>query len=100
MRSDEFVALLTLDDGTSRSYRVVEGSNVIGRGKDAHVVLTDVSVSRRHFVIEWDGRHATLSDRWSTSGTFVNGIPVQTEQLADGDTIRVGRSELLFRVQA
>ncbi|WP_352232043.1 FHA domain-containing protein [Actinomycetospora sp. NBRC 106375] len=30
------------------------GSNVIGRGRDAHSALTDASVSRRHFVIEWD----------------------------------------------
>ncbi|TDQ46960.1 FHA domain-containing protein [Actinomycetospora succinea] len=91
--------LLTVDDGSDRSYRVVLGANVVGRGDDAAFVLTDVLVSRRHFVIEWDGRHAVLYDRWSTSGTFVNGVPVQTRQLADGDTIRVGHSALLFRAR-
>ena len=32
-------------------------------------------------------------------GTTVNGTPVQTWQLADGDTIRVGHSALVYRAQ-
>ena len=38
-------------------------------------------------------------DLGSTNGTTVNGTPVQTWQLADGDTIRIGHSALLFRAQ-
>ncbi|MHC1559180.1 FHA domain-containing protein [Actinomycetospora sp. C-140] len=99
-RPRELAASLIVDDGSHRSHRLVTGPNVIGRGEDAHVVLADISVSRRHFVVEWDGRHATLSDRWSTSGTLVNGVPTQTCRLADGDTIRVGHSTLHFRTRA
>ena len=46
-----------------------------------------------------DALRTTLSDLGSTNGTTVNGTPVQTWQLADGDTIRVGHSALLFRAQ-
>ena len=42
---------------------------------------------------------ATLSDLGSTNGTTVNGNPVQTWQLNDGDVIRVGHSSLVFRTQ-
>ena len=41
-----------------------------------------------------------LSDLGSTNGTTVNGNPVQTWQLTDGDVIRVGHSSLVFRTQA
>ena len=39
-----------------------------------------------------------LSDLGSTNGTTVNGAPVQDWQLADGDVIRAGNSEILVRI--
>ena len=99
MQTRQLTASLTLDDGSNRSYQLVNGSNVIGRGQDAQFRLADTGVSRRHLEINWDGQQATLSDLGSTNGTTVNGTPVQTWQLADGDTIRVGHSALLFRAQ-
>ena len=99
VQTRQLTASLTLDDGSNRSYQLVNGSNVIGRGQDAQFRLADTGVSRRHLEINWDGQQATLSDLGSTNGTTVNGTPVQTWQLADGDTIRVGHSALLFRAQ-
>ncbi|MDV6010901.1 DUF3662 and FHA domain-containing protein [Haloechinothrix sp. LS1_15] len=92
-------ATLQLDDGSNRSYTLKQGSNVIGRGQDADFRLPDTGVSRRHLEITWDGQSATLADIGSTNGTTVNGTPVQTWQLADGDVIRVGHSSLTFRTQ-
>jgi hypothetical protein len=99
VQTRQMTATLTLDDGSNRSYQLVQGANVIGRGQDAQFRLADTGVSRRHLEISWDGQQATLSDLGSTNGTTVNGTPVQTWQLADGDTIRVGHSALLFRAQ-
>jgi hypothetical protein len=90
-------ATLTLDDGSNRNYQLTEGSNVVGRGQDAQFRLPDTGVSRRHLEITWDGRVAMLADLGSTNGTTVNGTPVQTWQLADGDVVRVGHSALVFR---
>jgi pSer/pThr/pTyr-binding forkhead associated (FHA) protein len=56
-------------------------------------------VSRRHIDIYFDGQSAVLHDLGSTNGTTVNGNPVQTWQLNDGDVIRVGHSSLVFRTQ-
>ena len=55
-------------------------------------------VSRRHLEIRWDGQVALLADLNSTNGTTVNNAPVQEWQLADGDVIRLGHSEIIVRV--
>jgi hypothetical protein len=97
--SRQLVASLTLDDGSNRHYQLTEGATVVGRGQDAQFRLPDTGVSRRHLEITWDGWTATLADLGSTNGTMVNGTPVQTWQLVDGDVVRVGHSSLVFRTQ-
>ncbi|MGH3718625.1 MAG: DUF3662 and FHA domain-containing protein [Pseudonocardiaceae bacterium] len=92
-------ASLVVDDGSNRQYQLTEGATVVGRGQDAQFRLPDTGVSRRHLEITWDGRSAVLADLGSTNGTTVNGTPVQTWQLVDGDVVRVGQSRLVFRIQ-
>lgn len=89
--------ILYLEDGSGRTFRLQRGSNLLGRGQDAHFRLPDTGVSRQHAEIRYDGRNAILSDLGSTNGTTVNGGPVQDWQLADGDLIRVGHSDILVR---
>lgn len=91
-------ATLQLEDGSGRYYQLRDGSNIIGRGQDAQFRLPDTGVSRRHIDIRWDGQVAMLSDLGSTNGTTVNGSSVQDWQLADGDVIRAGHSEILVRI--
>lgn len=93
-----YSATLQLDDGSGRTYQLREGANIIGRGQEAHFRLPDTGVSRRHIEVRWDGQMAMLSDLGSTNGTSVNGAPVQDWQLADGDMIRAGHSEILIRI--
>lgn len=88
---------LHLEDGSGRTFRIQRGSNLLGRGQDASFRLPDTGVSRQHAEIRFDGREALLSDLGSTNGTTVNGGPVQDWQLADGDMIRVGHSEITVR---
>ncbi|WIM86640.1 DUF3662 and FHA domain-containing protein [Candidatus Mycobacterium wuenschmannii] len=89
---------LQLDDGSGRTYQLRDGANVIGRGQDAQFRLPDTGVSRRHLEIRWDGHVALLSDLNSTNGTTVNNAPVQEWQLADGDVIRLGHSEIVVHI--
>jgi Protein of unknown function (DUF3662)/FHA domain len=93
-------ASLILDDGSNRYHQLIVGSTVVGRGQDAQFRLPDTGVSRRHLEVIWDGQTATLADLGSTNGTTVNGTPVQTWQLVDGDVVRVGQSRLVFRTQS
>ncbi|MFV3112729.1 DUF3662 and FHA domain-containing protein [Gordonia amicalis] len=90
---------LLLEDGSNRTFQLHEGSNVIGRGQDAQFRLPDTGVSRRHVEIRWDGTTAMLTDLNSTNGTTVNDLQVNTWELADGDRIRVGHSDITVRFQ-
>lgn len=92
-------AVLSVDDGSHRTYQLVRGSNIVGRGQDAGFRLPDTSVSRRHIDIYFDGQVAVMHDLGSTNGTQVNGTNVQTWQLADGDVIRVGHSTVVFTIR-
>lgn len=89
---------LLLQDGSSRTYVVQEGSNIIGRSNDAHLRLPDTGVSRQHAEITWDGRDAILVDLNSTNGTNVNDTPIENWLLADGDVISVGHSNIEVRI--
>ncbi|MDU0479559.1 DUF3662 and FHA domain-containing protein [Staphylococcus chromogenes] len=96
-REEKHVNLL-LQDGSSRTYSVKEGSNIIGRSSEADLRLPDTGVSREHAEITWDGEDAVLVDLQSTNGTTVNDIPVENWMLADGDVISLGHSIIEVRI--
>lgn len=89
---------LLLQDGSSRTYHVKEGSNVIGRSNEADFRLPDTGVSRQHAEVTWDGTDAVLVDLQSTNGTNVNDTPIENWLLADGDVITVGHSHIEVRI--
>ncbi|GAA1472557.1 DUF3662 and FHA domain-containing protein [Corynebacterium felinum] len=89
---------LLLQDGSSRTYYVHEGSNIIGRGNDVDFRLPDTGVSRKHAEIVWNGSDAILVDLQSTNGTTVNDTPIDNWLLADGDVITVGHSHIEVRI--
>jgi transcriptional regulator with GAF, ATPase, and Fis domain len=70
----------------------------VGRDSANHLCLRDRAVSRKHFNISKTDVAFHLVDLESHNGTFVNGIPVRRKLLAHGDTIRVGRCELVFLI--
>ncbi|WP_437283879.1 sigma 54-interacting transcriptional regulator [Sorangium sp. So ce406] len=61
------------------------------------VRLEDGWVSSRHARITRDGGRLRLEDLGSRNGTFVNGVPRQSAQLAEGDVIELGHTFFLFR---
>jgi transcriptional regulator with GAF, ATPase, and Fis domain len=70
----------------------------VGRDSANNLCLRDRAVSRRHFTISKTDSAFQLIDLESHNGTFVNGIPVRRKLLTHGDTIRVGRCELVFLI--
>jgi len=98
-QSHGLTASLHLDDGSGRTYQLKNGSNVVGRGQDAEFRVADTGVSRRHLEITWDGTVAMLADLGSTNGTTVNSSAVQNWQLADGDMVRAGNSNIVVHIQ-
>jgi DNA-binding NtrC family response regulator len=68
----------------------------IGRGEGNAIQLSDLSVSRNHCAVELRDGKLTLTDAGSRNRTLVNGEPVTTHVLQEGDEVQVGKSRLAF----
>ena len=85
--------------GAGRTIPTTEGGVVVGRQRDAQVMLDTAAVSRRHARISWEGDLIFVEDLGSSNGTFINDIRISARtQLRPGDTLRIGTS--LFRLEA
>lgn len=104
-RERELYATFVADDRSTYGYLVfpdgqlvllADGTTIIGRDESAQVRLVDSRVSRRHAeIVNAQGR-ALLRDLGSTNGTTINGTPVESHALSDGDVVNVGGVELRF----
>jgi len=82
-----------------RELRLQEGEHLFGRSAGADVRLSSPSVSQRHAKVVIAGGTATLEDLDSKNGSFVRGRMVREPvRLEDGDLIRLGGFELVFRM--
>lgn len=73
----------------------------VGRHPDSDVFLDDITVSRRHVVLELGAAGHTLRDVGSLNGTYVNGIRTDGEiSLRGGDELQVGKFKLLYLVSS
>lgn len=80
----------------SRNIQLQKGATTIGRGKSAHIIINDTSVSRIHAKITWDGSTATIEDLSSTNGTWVNSHKITHNKLIDNSKIKIGETEIIF----
>ena len=95
---DGATVTLQLDDGSGRTYQLREGANVIGRGQDAQFRLPDTGVSRGTWRSAGTARSRCCRISTPPTAPRSNNAPVQEWQLADGDVIRLGHSEIIVRV--
>ena len=94
------VGLLVVRHGpeTGSSYRLELPSTAIGRHPDSDVFLDDITVSRRHVVIDRNDDGYTMRDVGSLNGTYVNKERVDEAKLKYGDEVQIGRYRLSFVV--
>jgi pSer/pThr/pTyr-binding forkhead associated (FHA) protein len=91
-----WVGLLSPLSGLTKcSIRIDRAELSLGRvGCD--IFFQDESVSRHHARIWREGDTYLLEDLGSSNGTHVDGIPILSCVLRDGDTVQVGQSLFLF----
>lgn len=68
---------------------------VVGRDPSADIFLNDVTVSRAHAVIEVGGEKIRIVDDGSLNGTYVNDKLVTEAELKSGDTVQIGRFQMV-----
>jgi Protein of unknown function (DUF3662)/FHA domain len=73
---------------------------VVGRSREADVVVDDPNVSRRHAEVRPSGGSWIVRDLGSTNGVKVNGRRIQGAQsLKAGDEIQLGTSRVTFELE-
>ena len=59
-------------------------STVIGRGRNADLVLNEATISRAHALFGYEGAKVFVQDLGSTNGTLVNGVREHRKLLVHG----------------
>ena len=70
-----------------------------GRGPGCDIFLDDLTVSRRHAEFRRDNGEFQIVDISSLNGTYVNGKPVASAMLANGDEIQIGKFRLVVLIR-
>lgn len=83
-------------DIDGQRYLLTGPVTVIGRGSDADIIVDDPGISRRHLEIRVTPDGVIASDLGSTNGTYVEGHQVPAATLVDGNTLTIGRTQILF----
>ncbi|MFT4229046.1 MAG: DUF3662 and FHA domain-containing protein [Microbacterium sp.] len=92
------VAWRAVVDIDGRRHPLTKSRTVIGRGSDADITIADAGTSRKHVEILWDGERAMARDLGSTNGSTIDGRRFREAALTPDSTIRIGRTDIVFRV--
>ena len=76
-----------------------EEITTIGSVAGNNIVLSDPAVSRKHIGIKRSGKSFEIADLGSTNGVYVNGHRMPKKVLAGGDIVRVGNTEMVFKLE-
>jgi len=100
MSSATLVLKVFNGDHCIATHRVSRDLVKIGRLETSHVRLDDESIARMHAVLEINGQEVRLVDLGSTTGSYVNGIPVErSAAVRVGDRIAVGPYTMLVDLE-
>ena len=78
------------------TFRILPGNiKTMGRSPGAEFIVEASMVSRLHCRLTAGATELLVADLESTNGTFVNGQRVTQASLKEGDTLGVGRVELV-----
>ena len=83
------------EEGTT--LRLTVGRNLIGRADSCHLTIADKTVSAEHAEIVIRPEGVTITNLMSKNGTQVNRDEISSSELHDGDVIRLGRVNFMFK---
>jgi hypothetical protein len=94
-----FAWLVYIDeqDKPLQDIRLTRQKTVIGKSADADIHLNDQFASKLHAVIHFGKGKFFISDLGSSNHTWLNEKKIMNEELNDGDKIRVGHQNIIFK---
>jgi pSer/pThr/pTyr-binding forkhead associated (FHA) protein len=88
--------LLKFDSRILREIPVGSRPLTIGRAPDNDVPIDNLAVSDHHARLYTEGDRLVIEDLGSLNGTYVNDARIERTMLRDGDTILIGKHQLLL----
>lgn len=83
-----------------KQFVLFKDTTALGSSPKAEVYLfKDDAIEPTHAVIYNRGGRFEIVDQGTLDGTYVNGIPIQSQLLADGDQVVLGKTVLEFSVK-
>jgi pSer/pThr/pTyr-binding forkhead associated (FHA) protein len=83
-------------EGTKTNHELNKLVTRIGRSDGNDIKIDNLTISNTHASILIEGGQFFIQDNASTNGTFVNDIKISKILIKNGDTIRLGKSRLIF----
>ena len=86
--------------GTGQSIELRRAVSLVGSRPGCKITLRHPEISPVHCAIVNTGDGVYVRDLLSQSGTYLNGLRAECEELTDGDIIRVGDWEVALEIRA
>ena len=99
----EVAARLVINDNGDpepRTIALTEAEYLVGRHRDNNIQLTDLGVSGFHARIFRSADGYAIEDLKSRNGIWINGTRVFHATLHDGDTLRIGATDVKYELVA
>lgn len=77
-------------------FPVRPGSMIVGSDPAADIHIDSLAIEPQHIQIDTEQQTSRIKALSQENGTFVNQEKIETHQLKDGDTIRVGKHTLTY----
>lgn len=87
-------AVMISFSGAERRFRPADGELLVGRGKDVHITVPEIHVSRRHARIVWEDGRIPYLESLSQNGTCVRFKNTDTEHTCMTRMILQGEGEI------
>jgi pSer/pThr/pTyr-binding forkhead associated (FHA) protein len=78
------------------TFLLKDEETTVGRDTGSAIFLDDITVSRRHALVQRRDEGWFVIDSGSLNGTYVNGEQVDETKLATGDELQIGKFKLTF----
>jgi hypothetical protein len=97
--SVKFILSVTTGPDAGAVFQLLPPRASIGRGPSNDISLSDPRCSRSHAIIEIGAAGILARDVSERANLLINGINVAEGPLRDGDVMRIGETDLRFRVK-
>jgi len=88
--------IVSIDGVVIKEVQLTKDRTTLGRRPYNDVVIDNLAISGEHAVFQMTGHDVFIEDLNSTNGTYVNGKAAKKQQLANGDTVEVGKYKIKF----